>query len=354
MNEIVSKNPIVKKIAEGGIKEDLLDLLMAKQLPFTEEEYLESLIFVLKIESVKSKALEMLKQISESTKVSYVEKSNANYRVAYYILLESLNSKNSKIISRIIKNQAFPVEFLLKIAESGDSTILEALLDNQIKLIAFPQVMDTMEKNKEITNFIRGKITEIREFYINKSDVQEIQASEVMDDVKEILSKPSVDETSDSENLPQENLDDMSELEQKTLTILQEINNMSISERIKLALTGSKTHRLILLKDSNKMVSLSVVESPKLTTDEVLLIARNRSLPSEIVAKVSKNREWVKNYAVVVELAQNPKTPIKEALGFLTKLHIQDLKLLSRNKNINSVVRQVAHNFLTQREEKKK
>ncbi len=354
MNEIVSKNPIVKKIAEGGIKEDLLDLLIAKQLPFTEEEYLESLIFVLKIESVKSKALEMLKQISESTKVSYVEKSNANFRVAYYILLEALNSKNSKIISRIIKNQVFPVEFLLKIAESGDSTILEALLDNQIKLIAYPQVMEAMEKNKDISNFIRGKITEIREFYINKQEVQEIQASEVMDDVKELLSKPSSEETSDTENLSQENLDDMSAIEQKTLTTLQEINNMSISERIKLALTGSKTHRMILLKDSNKMVSLSVVESPKLTTDEVLLIARNRSLPSEIVAKVSKNREWVKNYAVIIELAQNPKTPIKEALSFLTKLHIQDLKLLSKNKNINSVVRQVAHNYLTQRDEKKK
>lgn len=44
---MVSKNPLVLKIAEGAPSEDLLKYLLAKELAFTEEEYLESLVLVL-------------------------------------------------------------------------------------------------------------------------------------------------------------------------------------------------------------------------------------------------------------------------------------------------------------------
>lgn len=367
MNELqlVSKNPIVKKIAEGDAKDDILGMLVDKQLPFTEEEYLESLVFAMKSETIKSKALERLKEIKEGTKTSYVEKSAANHRVAYYVLLEAINWSKPAIVAKVVHNQAFPVEFLLKIAEKGDEAMLEMLLDNQIKMIAYPEIMEDIEKNLNCTNFIQGRIQELREYYLIGVKAEEIAAEEVMEDVKEVLAieqektaedeerQEEEDSEKDSEKDPDEELEDdldsLEEMEEKALTTLQEINQMNISERIKLALGGNKTHRMILIKDPNKMVSLAVMESPKLSIDEVAVLAKNKSLAGELVSRIANKREWTKNYPIMLELVQHPKTPIKQALSFVKKLHYRDLRMITRNKNINPTVRTLAINYFTQK-----
>lgn len=353
MINLVTKNPIVKKIVEGDANDEVLEMAVARSLPFTDEEYLESLVFVLKHDTFKSNALDRLKEIPDSTKLTYVDKRQANHRVAYFVLLEALNWKKPNIIAKIIKNQSLPHEFLLRIAEKGDESMLEMLLDNQIKLIAYPEIMDKMESNPEITRYIEGRIKEVRDYYLSQEPAEAIDADEVLDDVKELAAMeqenkkedmPGEDENPEEED---EDLDmDGVEIEQKTLTLIQEINNMNISERIKLALIGSKTHRLILIKDPNKMVANAVVESPKISTDEVLLLARNKSIATDIIGKIARNREWVKNYPVMHELVQNPKTPIQEALGFVKKLYMKDLRMVTRNKNVNPVVRQLALKFL--------
>jgi hypothetical protein len=356
---IISKNPILKKIVEGEAKDDMIELLVEKQLPLTEEEYLEGLALLLKNEQFRPRVLDRLKQISESTKINYIEKSQANHKVAYFVLLEALTQKNHKIIGKLVKNQALPTSFLVKLADKGDLHMLEILLDNQVKLIAFPEIMEAMEKNPEVSNFIKGKIKEIRDFYLDKANAAEIPAEEVLDDVKEVMTaeaaEPEAQETQEDEEESagagdeEEGLEGIEQVEEKALTLLQEINQMSISERIKLAFSGSRTHRMILIKDPNKMVSMAVMESPKITLDEILLVARNKSIAGEIVGKVARNREWIKNYNIMLELVQNPKTPVKEALGFIKKLHARDLKQLARNKNINPVVRQLAFNYHSQR-----
>ncbi|UCH92738.1 MAG: hypothetical protein JSV88_20915 [Candidatus Aminicenantes bacterium] len=355
-HQLVSKNPIVRKIVSGEAKPEMLDLLIAKQLPFTEEEYLESLVFVIKDERLKSGAMEQLKNIPGSTKSNYIEKSHANHRAAYFIILEALSRKNSNLVAKAILNQALPYEFLVKIAEKADASQLELLLDNQIKLIAYPEIMEVMEKNPKITNYIKGKIKEIREFYLLEDKAEEIPAEEVLEDVKEVIVREQQQkqeegmETEEKEE-EEEELGDLRDdvLEEKALTTLQEINNMSISDRIKLAFTGAKTHRMILVKDPNKMVALSVLESPKITIDEVVILAKNKSIATDIIGRVARNREWIKNYSVIVELVQNPKTPVKSALSFINRLHLRDLKLLSHNKNTNPVIREFAANLFSQR-----
>lgn len=351
---ILSKNPLVRKIAEGTAGRDLIDMLLQKQLPFTEEEYLESLVFALKDGDLKVKAVSLLKDISENTKASYLDKQEANHRVAYFLILEALNHQNTTIISKAVRNQALPHEFLLKIAEKGNAQILEILMDNQIKLIAYPEILEQIEKNPEVTNFILGRVNEIRAYYLDSHEVEEIPEEAVMEDLKEviILEKEKEREAAGEGETGEEDEDDLLDLEaveEKALTTLQEINAMSISERIKLALTGSKTQRMILVKDSNKMVSTAVLESPKLGVDEVSMLARNKSIAGEIIAKIARRREWVKNYVVMSELIHNPKTPIKDALGFVKKLHMRDLQLIARDKNINPVVRQLAMNFHKQK-----
>ena len=350
---MIYKNPLVKKIIEGEAKEDLIHLLFRKELPFTEEEYLESLVYLLRLEdeSLKNKAFSQLKEISDSVKATYVEKAEANHRVAYFIIQEALGQKNLPTIATAIRNQALPYEFLLTIAGKGNTSMLEVLLDNQIKLIAYPEILDEMGKNPEATPFIKGKIKEIREFYLENPEVEEIQEEAVMEDVKEILTMEQEQEKEKETEKEEDALVvlDLQEVVKKAKTTLQEINALPISERIKLALTGERTQRMILVKDPNKMVSLAVLESPKISMDEIALLARNKSLPGELIAKISKKRDWTKNYIIIHELVQNPKTPVKDALSFIKKLYLKDLQTISRDKNINPVVRNLAANYYRQK-----
>jgi len=356
--KLVSRNPIVKKIAAGEAKPEMLDLLITRQMPFTEEEYLESLVFLIANENLKSRALEQLKNIAETTKLSYIEKSEANHRVVYFLLQEAFDQRNNKIIARVIRNQALPVEFLMKIAEKGGASMLEMLLDNQIKLIAYPEIMEIMEKNPGISNFIKGKIQELREFYLEKDTGEEIPAEEVLEDLKEVFVQEQREQLPEGKETGKEGEEvgeeagavaDLAVVKEKTLTTLEEINKMCVSERLKLALTGSKTQRMILIKDPNKIVSLAVLESPKISADEIIILAKNKSIDSDIIGRISRNREWIKNYSIIAELVQNPKTPVQKALSFVNRLHNMDLKLLSFNRNTSPVIREFAANLFSER-----
>lgn len=352
MISIISKNPLVKKIVDGSAGNDLIDMLLVKQLPFTEEEYLESLVFALKNENVKEKAVKRLTEIPESVKSSYIEKLEANHRVAYFIILDALGKKNQSIIGKAIRNQAMPFEFLLKIAALGDTHMLEALLENQVKLIAYPELLMEIEKNPQATNFIKGKIKEFREFYLNM-EAEKIPEEAIPEEIKEIIiqeqqaQQQEIAKEKPGEEAGEEEgkVDAKEKAVQKALNVLQEINNMNTAERVKLALSGSKTQRLILIKDANKMVSMAVLESPKIGIDEILLLARDRSVAGEIITKISKRRDWTKNYNIIFELVQNPKTPVKDAMSYVKQLHIRDLQMVSRDKNITPTIRQLALNY---------
>jgi len=348
MIDTVSRNPLVHKIIIGEAQAELLDMLLSKQLPFTEEEYLESLVYVMKEEKARAKSLDILNAIPDSVKTNYLEKQNANHRVAYYIILEALKKINVQIIARAVHNQALPYEFLLKIAEKGDEAALEILLENQIKLIAYPQIMDVMEVNPNITPFIKGKVEEIREFYLRGGQAEEIPLDDVLEGVQQALAeeKKGTEEVSTGDEADEIPLE---EVKEKALTMLQIINQMSVPERVRMALAGDRTQRTILIKDSNKMVSDAVIASPKITKDEIVLIVRDKSIPGDIINRIANHREWIRDYAVILGLTENPKTPVKNALALIKNLHTRDLRMLSTNKNASPVIRTLAINLFQQR-----
>jgi len=130
--------------------------------------------------------------------------------------------------------------------------------------------------------------------------------------------------------------------EERSQTILQRVQKLSVSERIQLALKGGKEVRTILLRDPNKEVSLNVLENPKLTETEIELVAKSRSMPDEALRKISKKKEWMKNYNVVLALVTNPKTPAGISLPLVSELKTKDLALLGKNKNVSEGIRSTA------------
>ncbi len=137
--------------------------------------------------------------------------------------------------------------------------------------------------------------------------------------------------------------------EARVQNILQKIQTLTVSERVQLAMKGSREVRGILIKDTNKEVMLSVLANQKITDTEIELIARNRSINEEALRRIAKNREWLKSYAVVHALVTNPKTPPGISVGLVGDLKTKDLIILERNKNVPEIIRGSAKRLLSAR-----
>lgn len=142
--------------------------------------------------------------------------------------------------------------------------------------------------------------------------------------------------------------------EGKRLTLAQRIMKMSIAEKIKLATKGNKEARSYLLRDSNKLVAVAVIRSPKITDGEILAVANNRAALDDVLRVVYNNREWLKDYRVKVALTKNPKVPLPVAMKFLAQLRESEVKDLARNKNVPSGVQLLARKMLDKKNAPKK
>ncbi len=130
------------------------------------------------------------------------------------------------------------------------------------------------------------------------------------------------------------------------------IQKLTVSARIQLALKGGREIRGILARDSNKEVMLSILENGKITDSEIEMIVRNRSTLEEALRRIARNREWMKNYGILLGLISNPKTPPGIALSHVSDLKTKDLNILEKNKNVAEAVRSAAKKLLVARRPK--
>ncbi len=127
--------------------------------------------------------------------------------------------------------------------------------------------------------------------------------------------------------------------ELRSLSLLQRIQSLSFGEKRLLALRGGKEVRSILIKDPNREIVLTVLENPKITETEIEILAKSRSVPEEVIRKILRKREWMKNYAIVLAVVSNPKTPAGNVVPFLSELKTKDLAILTKSKNVSEAVR---------------
>jgi hypothetical protein len=132
---------------------------------------------------------------------------------------------------------------------------------------------------------------------------------------------------------------------EKHLTV-QRVAAMTIPERVKAAMRGTREMRGILIRDPNKLVALTVLRSPKVTENEVEAFARMGSVDADVLRTISQTRAWMKNYSIVLALVKNAKTPLAVSMTLLRRLNEGDLRRLSSDRNIPEALRIAARKKL--------
>jgi hypothetical protein len=137
--------------------------------------------------------------------------------------------------------------------------------------------------------------------------------------------------------------------EEQRGSALQKISKLDIKGRIQLAMKGSKEERSILVRDGTKVVSLAVLESPKITDSEVEKFAGQKNVLEAVLRGISMKRRFIKQYPVLRNLTFNPRTPIDVSLGLIKHLLTPDLRNLTGNKDVSDTVRKLAMRMFRQK-----
>jgi hypothetical protein len=223
------------------------------------------------------------------------------------------------IADALAKNPSCPSGILEKIAANLSVAGIQSLLDHLDRLTTTPSIISVLASSSNANAEQRELVAELQKGAPAEKDLE--------DAVSEAVADP-----------------------EKRKTLIQRLAKMNVVQRIQLALLGGREERIALIRDPNKVVQRSVLQSPRLTEAEVENFAAMTFLSVEILRQISINRLWMKNYSVVRNLITNSKTPLDISLHLLPRLIPRDLKILGTNKNVPETLRTMAAKMNVKRE----
>jgi hypothetical protein len=140
---------------------------------------------------------------------------------------------------------------------------------------------------------------------------------------------------------------------EQRVTLLQRLSGLRVVERVQLALKGNREERMALIRDPCKVVQRAVLQSARITDREVETFSSMASLTDEVLRLIATSRNFRRNYSVVINLMNNPKTPLDITLRMLSSITAPDLKKLAANRNISDTLRSAANRLQVQRTQKR-
>jgi hypothetical protein len=144
------------------------------------------------------------------------------------------------------------------------------------------------------------------------------------------------------------------EVKEQFLPMMMRIRRMSSSEKLRLALVGNAVARAFLVRDKDKAVAYAAIASPSTSENEIVPIAHSKEVGEDILRYIGNKREWTKNHEIKHGLVFNPKTPVGISLRFIGHLRDDELRALSRSRNVVQPLKAAALQRLAAKEKKDK
>lgn len=124
------------------------------------------------------------------------------------------------------------------------------------------------------------------------------------------------------------------------------LSKLTVAERVKRAMLGTREERFILIRDVNRLVAAAVLSSPKVNEADVEAFAKMANVSEDVLRTIGAARAWMRRYTVTAALAMNPKTPIAVSLGLVGRLVERDLRMIERDRNMQEPLRAAARRAL--------
>jgi hypothetical protein len=383
------KNPVTEAIIGGTAPRNARLAAASGMLPLTQNELLEVLVALKASDDseIAEAASETLESQETNDLLNAAKDPETPATVLEYL---ATATKDARVIHEaVILNSHTPDEAIARLAASEtDAALLNLIVVNQQRLVRFPRIIDAILENPGRSPEAERRARETRkEFFEKERGAQQIaqelrtrgnaaaaeffetadfSADLSFDDAWLIAEHIEVSDAElDSSWMPLERYEGLEaeteeqreanvkrvleyekletgEVTPDRVSMIRRIMFMNVKDRMKLAMKGDREARGILIRDSNRIVSTSVIRNPRITDQEVENIASMRTVVDEVLRIIAMNRAWARSYTIIHNLVRNPRTPIPTVIEILPRIRTKDLQHLSQNRNVSEAARRQA------------
>jgi hypothetical protein len=276
---------------------------------------------------------------------------------------------DAAVMEKMLRHAAMPPHAVAEIATLASESVAELIATNEQRLLAHPGIIEKLYMNKSTRMSTADRVLELA--VRNKIELPGIPAyKEAAAAIgQELIAEPSpernpddilfheteeaanaapIDATlEDTHRLDEETGDEV--LEDKFLPLYARLGRMTIPQRIRRAMLGTAAERLLLVRDTNRLVAQAAVKSPALQESEVVRISMSRNVGEDVLRTIALDREWTRSHQIKFNLVSNPRTPFAFAAKLLLYLREHELKVLAKSKNVSAAVVKSAKQQLSRR-----
>jgi hypothetical protein len=384
-----SQHPAVLAILDGKAPPQARMAAASGLLPLPQSDLLEVLVNLRQDDDQKivEAATATLAEQSTDDLLAAAKSDETSPTVLDY--LATISNHNKQIHEAVILNSHTSDRAIANLASvTHEGSLLELISLNQQRLVRFPPIIDAILENAGRSAEAERRARETRrEFFEKERGAQQIahelrargnSAAAEFFESADLPSGLSVEDAwliaahievsdADLDNswLPTERYEELrletgeereanfkkvveyerlevGEVPAERVSLIRRIMFLNARDRMKLAMKGDREARSILIRDSNRLVAVAVINNPRVTDQEVENIAAMRTVADEVLRLIALNRAWARSYPIIHNLVRNPRTPIPTAFTTLPRIRTRDLQNLTQNRNVSEAVRRQA------------
>jgi len=384
-----SQNPAVRAILDGTAPSQARLAAASGLLPLPQSDLLEVLVSLRQEENAEivEAANATLEEQSTDDLLAAAKSEETSPTVLDYLATVSNDSR--QIHEAVVLNSHTSDRAIASLASATqEGSLLELISLNQQRLVRFPAIIDAILENAGRSAEAERRARETkREFFEKERGAQQIAqelrargnsaAAEFFEsaDLAEGISAEDAwliashievsDADLDSSWLPTERYEELrvetseerdanfrkvvdieqlevGEVPVERVSLIRRIMFLNARDRMKLAMKGDREARSILIRDSNRLVAVAVINNPRVTDQEVENIAAMRTVADEVLRLIALNRAWARSYPIIHNLVRNPRTPIPTAFSTLPRIRTRDLQNITQNRNVSEAIRRQA------------
>lgn len=340
---------IIASIAAGAYPREVLLNISRGFLPLPQDDLIVVLSYISQLpdEEIASLARTSLNDIPARALHAFASNETASPE---YLTLLTRASRDAHVLEALIRNRAVPDHAIIDLAARAEPGVQEIIVINQARILRAPGIIDALLENPNVSQDTRRRALETREeFFEKKARLDQLKAlladeEELIDDAAPLdaiadLLELAVQEPAKApaHGDAEITVADLEDEKKKSLWAI--VSQMTISEKVQLAFKGSRTIRMILVKERNRIVSSAAIRNPRMSESEVEQVAGMRNVEEDVLRAIGLRRDWTAKYPVALALVKNPKAPVGVVLPLINRLTLRDLKGLKDDKGVSEAVR---------------
>ncbi len=257
----------------------------------------------------------------------------------------------TEAVEQLLRMQAMSEETLVGLAERATEAIGELIATNENLLLKYSKAIEALYMNKHVRMSTADRLIDLA---VRNGLELEIPAFKLAAKAiaNELIPEPTDEPTYDDELFKQtEEIaaqtlldadDDAYEADEEGeervksqfLPLHAQIAQMSVTQKIRRAMLGNGAERMLLVRDTNRLVAAAAASSPMLKENEAARIAASRAVTDDVLRIIASNRSLTRSYQVKLNLISNPKTPLTFSMRMIPHLRDNDVRSLSKSKNV--------------------